>query len=212
MTEPLITGYPLGNIDAQEEIYIDGSPYIYFQDASANLLNNPDADGYYWNLSGTSTYPVGRVGCNQSVSLTEGLTINQIRCDTVGDKGTIQRRDYIELAFDFSSLLPLSLAKDLLKFGSSVTTVSGFEKTGIGRINNNKYFHAYLPKVYDTEAGDYVSMTFHRAQFVDAFTIAMNGGEPWMVSGLKLRAYPDETKPADQLFATVIRYDPSAIP
>ena len=211
MTEPLATGTPIGNIDAQEEIYIEGSPYIYFQDATADLLNNPDADGFYWNLSGTSTYPVSRVGCNMNVSLTEGLTINQIRCDTVGDKGTIQRRDYIELAFDFSSLMPLSIAKDLLKFGSTVTSGSGFEKVGIGRINNNKYFHAHLPKVYDTEANDYVAMTFHRAQFVDAFTISMNAGEPWVVSGMKLRCYADETKPADQLFATVIRWDTSAI-
>ena len=212
MTEPLITGYPLGTIDAQEEIYIEGSPYIYFQDADAPLLWNPDADGFYWGLSGTSTYPVSRVGCNMNVSLTEGLTINNIRCDTVGDKGTIQRRDYLELAFDFSSLMPLSIAKDLLKFGAAVTSGSGFEKVGISRINNNQYFHGYLPRVYDDVAGDYVAMTFHRAQFVDAFTINMNGGEPWLVSGLKLRAYAAETMPADQLFATVIRFDPSAIP
>jgi len=211
MTEPLITGYPLGNIDAQEEIYIEGSPYIYFQDSTADLLNNPDVDGFYWNLSGTSTYPVMRVGCNMNVSLTEGLTINQIRCDTIGDKGTIQRRDYIELAFDYSSLMPLSIARHLLKFGSAVTSGSGFEKAGIGAINNNQYFHAYLPKVYDTENGDYVAMTFHRAQFVDAFTISMNSGEPWVVSGMKLRAYADETKPAAQVFATAIRFDPSAI-
>lgn len=212
MTEPLVTGAPVGNIDAQEEIYVEGSPYIYFQDATADELNNPDADGYYWNLSGTATYPVNRIGCNMNVSLSEGLTINQIRCDTVGDKGTIQRRDYIELAFDFSSLFPLSIAVDLLKFGGSVSSSTGFEKAGIGKINNNKYFHAYLPKVYDTDAGDYVAMTFHRCQFVDAFTIGMNGGEPWVVSGMKLRAYADETMPADQLFATVIRFDPSALP
>jgi len=208
MPEPLITGAPLGVIDAQEEIYIEGSPYIYFQDADAPLLWNPDASGFYWGLSGTSTYPISRVGCNMNVSLSEGLTVNQIRCDTVGDKGTIQRRDYLELSFDFSSIMPLSIAKDLLKFGASVTSGSGFEKVGIGRINNNTYFHAYLPRVYDTDAGDYIAMTFHRAQFVDAFTINMNGGEPWAVSGLKLRAYADETKPASQLFATVIRFDP----
>jgi len=212
MSEPLITGAPVGNIDAQEEIYIEGSPYIYFQDSTADLLNNPDGDGYYWNLSGTSTYPVMRVGCNMNVSLTEGLTINQIRCDTIGDKGTIQRRDYIELAFDFSSLMPLSIAQDLLKLGSTALSSTGFEKVGIGAINNNKYFHAYLPKVYDTQAGDYVAMTFHRAQFVDAFTISMNSGEPWVVSGMKLRAYIDETKPAAQLFGTIIRFDPSALP
>src|SRR3990167_4987210 len=149
MTEPISTGVPVGNILAQEEIYIEGAPYLYFQDATANPLNNPDAQGYYWNLSGTSALPVYRVGCEQDVSLTEGLTVNEIRCDQTGDKGVIQKRNYIEVAFKFSSLLPLTALRHMLKWGSVPTTGVGYEKTGIGIINNNQFYHFYAPKVYD---------------------------------------------------------------
>ena len=211
MTEPLVTGAAVGNIVAQDEIYLEGAPYLYYQDATANPLNNPDADGYYWNLSGTSTYPVYRIGCIQDVSLTEGLTINQVRCDTIGDKATIQRRDYIEFAFSFSSLLPLSALRHLLNFGSAPTSSTIYEKLGIGGINNNQFYHLYAPKVYDDVAGDYVAFHLHRAQFVDAFTINMRSGEPWMVEGIKARAYADETKPATARFGTIIRGDDSAL-
>ena len=212
MAEPLVTGVPVGNIDAQEEIYVEGAPYLYFQDASANPLNNPDADGFYWNLSGTSSYPVFRIGCIQDVSLTEGLTINQVRCDTIGDKSAIQRRDYIEFAFSFTSMFPLSALRHLLKLGSAPTVGTGYEKQGIGSINNNQYYHFYAPKVYDDENGDFVAFHIHRGQFVDAFTVNMRSGEPWMVDGIKMRAFADETKPASQKFAVVMRGDSSALP
>lgn len=212
MTEPLVTGVPVGNIDAQEEIYVEGAPYLYFQDATANPLNNPDGQGFYWNLSGTSTYPVFRIGCIQDVSLTEGLTINQVRCDTIGDKSAIQRRDYIEFAFSFTSMFPLSTLRHLLKLGSAPTVATGYEKQGIGSINNNQYYHFYAPKVYDEENGDFVAFHIHRGQFVDAFTVNMRSGEPWMVDGIKMRAFADETKPAAQKFGTIIRGDLSALP
>lgn len=211
MAEPLVTGAPIGNILAQDEIYLEGAPYLYFQDATANPLNNPDADGFYWNLTGSSTYPVYRVGCIQDVSLTEGLTINQVRCDTIGDKATIQRRDYIEFAFSFSSVFPLTALRHLLNLGSAPTTSGVYEKQGIGSINNNQFYHFYAPKVYDDTAGDYVAFHLHRAQFVDAFTINMRSGEPWMVEGIKIRSYADETKPAAQKFGTIIRGDDSAL-
>lgn len=211
MTEPLVTGVPIGNILAQDEIYLEGAPYLYFQDATANPLNNPDGDGFYWNLTGSSTYPVYRVGCIQDVALTEGLTINQVRCDTIGDKATIQRRDYLEFSFSFSSLFPLSALRHLLNLGSAPTQTTVYEKVGIGGINNNQFYHFYAPKVYDDTAGDYVAFHLHRAQFVDAFTINMRSGEPWMVEGIKIRAYADETKPAAQKFAVIIRGDDSAL-
>lgn len=211
MAEPLVTGVPVGNILAQDEIYLEGAPYLYFQDATANPLNNPDADGFYWNLSGTSIYPAYRVGCIQDVSLTEDLTINQIRCDTIGDKATIQKRNYIEFAFSFTSLFPLSALRHLLNLGSAPTVSTVYEKQGIGSINNNQFYHFYCPKVYDDTAGDYVAFHLHRAQFVDAFTINMKSGEPWMVEGLKVRAYADETKPAAQKFAVIVRGDDSAL-
>lgn len=212
MAEPLITGVPVGNILAQEEIYLEGSPYLYFQDATANPLNNPDAGGYYWNLSGTSTYAVYRLGCVQDVSLTEGLTVNEVRCDTSGDKATIQKRNYVEFQFSFSSLLPFSALRHLLNLGAVPTTGSGVEKVGIGGINNNQFYHFYCPKVYDESTGDYLAFHLHRAQFVDAWTINMKSGEPWMVEGLKIRAYSDDTKPSTARFGTIVRADFSAIP
>lgn len=212
MAEPLVTGAPEGNIDAQEELYIEGAPYLYFQDSTATPLNNPDADGYYWNLSGTASLPVFRIGCIQDVSLTEGLTINQVRCDTVGDKATIQRRDYIEFAFTFTSLFPLSSLRHLLKLGSAPTVGTGYEKQGIGSINNNQFYMFYAPKVYDDVAGDFVAFHLHRAQFVEAFTVNMRAGEPWMVEGIRIRSYASELVPAAQKFGTIIRSDLSALP
>jgi hypothetical protein len=211
MAEPLVTGAPVGSITAQEELYIEGAPYLYFQDATANPLNNPDSDGFYWNLSGTVSYPVYRIGCIQDVSLTEGLTINQVRCDTVGDKDTIQRRDYIEFAFTFTSLFPLSALRHLMKLGSAPTVVTDMEKQGIGGINNNVFYHVYAPKVYDDTAGDLVAFHLHRAKFVEAFTVNMRSGEPWMVEGIRLRAYADETKPVAQRFGSILRLDVSAL-
>lgn len=206
----LITGSPVGNVDSQDEVYVEGAPYIYVQQTDANPLNNPDADGYYWGLSGTTSFPVFQIGCVQDVSLTEGITMNQIRCDAVGDKGTIQRRDYIEFEITILSLFPLTTLRHLLNL-SAATVGTNVEKVGIGQINNNRYYMAYCPKVYDQDTGDYVLFHLHRAQFVDAWTINMNSGEPWTVSGLKLRAYADESKPAGQLFGVIVRADESAL-
>lgn len=207
MAEPLATGSPLGTINAQEELYIEGAPYLYYQDATAAPLWNPDADGFYWNLSGSATYPVYRIGCIQDVSLTEGLTINQVRCDTIGDKDTIQKRDYIEYAFSFTSLFPLSALRHLLKLGSAPSVVTDWEKQGIGGINNTQFYHLYTPKVYDEVDGDFVAIHLHRVKFVEAFTVNMRSGEPWMVEGIRARAYADETKPSTQRFGTIVRFD-----
>ena len=212
MTEPISTGIPVGNILAQEELYIEGAPYLYFQDATATPLNNPDGDGFYWNLSGTTAYPTYRIGCIQDVSLTEGLTINAIRCDTVGDKSSIQRRDYMEFDFKFTSLFPLTALRHILNLGSAPTVGTGYEKVGIGSINNNQYYHFYAPKVYDDVAGDYIAVHLHRAQFIDVVTINMKAGEGWAVEGVKIRAYADETKASTQKFGVFIRGDLSALP
>jgi hypothetical protein len=69
----------------------------------------------------------------------------------------------------------------------------------------------YAPKVYNTDVGDYVALHFHRAQFVDAFTINMTFGTPWQATGIKLRAFVDETKPAAQSFGVFVRADASAV-
>ncbi len=206
----LITGTPVGNVDTQDEIYVEGAPNLYIQQTEANPLNNPDSDGYYWGMSGTTTYPVFEIGCVQDVSLTEGVTMNAIRCDAVGDKGVIQRRDYIEFNVTILSLFPLTALRHLLNL--SVPTVgTGVEKVGIGKINNNRYYMAYAPKVYDPDTGDYVLFHLHRAQFVDAWTINMTGGEAWNATGLKLRAFADTTKPDGQLFGVFVRADLGSI-
>lgn len=207
----LITGTPLGSIDAQDEIYLEGAPYLYVQQTEATPLNNPDASGYYWGLSGTTAYPVFQVGCVQDVTLTEGLTMNQIRCDTIGDKGVVQRRDYVEFNLTILTPFPLSTLRHLLNM-SAPTVSTGLEKMGIGSINNNRYYMAYAPKVYDPDTGDYVLFHLHRVQFVDAWTINMKSGEPWTISGLKLRGFADENRPANQMFGVIIRADLSALP
>lgn len=203
----LVTGNVSGNLLTQEELYIEGAPYIYFQDATANPLNNPDVDGYYWNLSGTSTYPVRQIGCVQDVSLSEDVTMNDIRCDTTGDKGVIQKRNFIELTFKILSLFPLSLSSYMLNFGSTPLTLTDKEKVGIGSINNNTYWMVYAPKVYDETLGRYLTFHLHRCQFVDAWTIDFKQGEPWAVSGLKLRAFADDNKPTTQKFGVIVRAD-----
>lgn len=207
---PLTTGTPQGSVVSQEDLYIEGAPYLYMQDSHANPLFNPDASGYYWGMSGTTQYPVKLLGCVLDVSLTEGLTMNDVRCDTVGVKDTIQRRDYVELSLTISSIFPLSVGADLMNL-STPTVSSGMERVGIGPINNNKHFMVYMPKVYDEDAGDYLAIHLHKAKFVDAWTINMKSGEPWQLTGLKVRAYADTNKPSPQQFGTFIRSDASAV-
>lgn len=207
----LSTGTPLGNVDSQDEIYIEGSPYLFIQQYESTPLNNPDASGYYWGMSGTVAYPVFQIGCVQDVSLTEGVTMNAIRCDTDGDRGTIQRRDYVEFNLTILSQFPLTTLRHMLNL-STPTVSTGLEKMGIGSINNNRFYMAYAPKVYDQDTGDYVLFHLHRAQFVDAWTINMKGGDAWTTTGLKLRAYSDSNRPDNQKFGVIVRSDTSAIP
>lgn len=207
----LLTGTPEGSITSGEEIYIEGAPYIYYQRYEADYLHNPDADNYYWGLSGTTTYPVYALACYEDVSLADNLDVNAVRCDNVGDKAVIQKRNHLTFSFSLSALFPLTVSQPIMR-GYSVTESGSFEKMGIGTINNNIYYHVYLPKVYDEDAADYVSITIHKAQFVDAWTIAMVAANKWMLGGISAWALFDDTMPTGQEFATVIRYDPSEIP
>ena len=206
----LLTGTPEGNIVSQDEIFIEGAPYIYYQDYNADYLHNPDGDGFYWGLSGTTTYPVYELACYEDVALADDLTVNSVRCDQVGDRAVIQKRNHIVFTFALSALFPLTTTRPIIR-GSTVTTSAPWEKFGIGTINNNLYYHVYLPKVYDEDAADWVSVTIHRAQFVDAWTIAMVSGDKWMLGGIAVWGLSDSTMPSGQEFATIIRYDPSAI-
>jgi len=206
----ITTGSPIGSLTSQEEIYLEGAPYIFFQDARANPLFNPDASGFYWNMSGTSTYPVYEVGCPVDVSFADNLTINDVMCDTVGVKATIQQRNYVEFSFSLQSFFPFSVISKMLRFGTPVDS-SPKSQMGIGPVNNDQFWHVYTPKVYNSDVGDYLWMYFHRAQFVDAFNIAMTYGTPWRAEGLKLRAYADTTKPEAQRFGSWGRSDLSVI-
>lgn len=206
----LLTGTPQGNVVSQDEIYIEGAPYVYYQDYNATLLWNPDGDNYYWGLSGTTSYPVYELACYEDVALADDVTVNSVRCDKIGDKAVIQKRNHLVFTLSLSSLFPLTTTSPIIR-GSTPTSSSPFEKMGIGTINNNQYYHVYLPKVYDESAADYVSITIHRAQFVDAWTIAMVSGDKWMLGGIAIWGLIDDTKPAGQEYATIIRYDDSAI-
>ena len=203
----IVTGSPVGNIDFQNDIYLEGAPYIYFQESdNENPLYNPDADGFYWGLSGTTAHPAYNLGCVNDVSLTEDVTMNNIRCDTVGDKDVVQRRNYVEFIFTLQTMFPLVELRHLLGL-SAVTASGGFEKVGIGSINNNRHYMVYAPKVYDDDTGDYILVHLHKAKPVDAWTIGM-GVDGWKITGLKFRAFADDLKPDAQKFGVFIRSDP----
>lgn len=207
----LATGTPVGNIVSQEDLYMEGAPYIYFQDDRATPLNNPDGQNYYWGLSGTTSYPAYLLGCIQDVSLTEGVTMNDVRCDTVGVKDTIQKRDYVEFQLTILSQLPLSVIRHVLNL-SAPSTGTGYETVGIPQINNSIHYHVYAPKVYDEDAAGWLMFYLHKAKFVDAWTIDMVYGGSWKVTGIKLRAYAKDSYPATQLFGVIKRFDLARLP
>lgn len=206
----LITGTPLGNLDVQEDLFLESAPNIYFQDYTATPLFNPDGSGFYWGMSGTTAYPAFEIGCPLDVSLTEGLTINEVRCDNVGVKDTVQQRNFLELTFTIQSFFPLQTLTNLLK-GGAVTQSSPKQIFGLGKINNNQFWMVYCPKVYDENAGDYIVIHLHKAKFIDAWTINMPFGSQWQITGLKLRAFADTGKPSAQQFGVFMRSDLSVV-
>lgn len=211
MPAGLVTGSAVGNVISQEELYLEGSPFIYFQDDRANPLNNPDAQTYYWGLSGTVTYPAYLLGCIQDVTLTEGVTMNDVRCDTVGVKDTIQKRDYVEFDLTILSQLPLAVIRHVMNL-SSPNTGTGYETVGIGQINNSIHYHVYAPKVYNDDAAGWLMFYLHRAKFVDAWTLNFKYGDTWTLTGVKVRAYAKDTMPANQLFGVIKRFDIPNLP
>lgn len=207
----LVTGTAYGNIDAQEDLFLEGAPTIYIQDSNAGSYFAPDADGFYWQLSGTSTYPVYEIGCITDVSLADNLTLNDVLCDSLGVKDTILQRNYVEFNFTVQSFFPFQVLRVLIG-GGAVTETNPTQKFGLGKYNNAQFWHVYAPKVYDEIYGDYVAIYLHKCKFVDPWTINMSFGAPWQLTGLKLRAFVDSTKPAAQQFGVMVRADDSAIP
>ena len=206
----LITGTPAGTIVSQEDIYFEGAPTIFIQQYEAPEWFSPDANGFYWGLTGTATYNIFEIGCITDASLTENLISSDILCDNVGVKDTVQQRQFVELSFTLQSFLPLAVLRHLLKFGA-ITEVAPVEYMPIGKINNALRYHAWCPKVYDEDVGDYVAIMLHKVKFVDAWTINMPFGTPWQATGIKMRAYADTTKPAAQQFGLWLRSDLSAV-
>jgi hypothetical protein len=206
----LVTGTPEGTLTTQEDLYLEGAPNIYFQDYSAAPMYNPDGDGFYWGLSGTATYPVYEVGCPTDVSLTEDLTINDVLCDNVGVKDTVQQRNYVQFEFTIQSFFPYDVLRHMLQ-GGAVTETAPTQKFGMGTISQTQRWMVYCPKVYDVDAADYIWIHLNKAKFVEAWTVAMTFGSPWQMTGIRLRAYADTTKPQAQYFGMWGRLDPSVI-
>lgn len=205
----IVTGTVMGVNNPQTELYIEGAPNIYIADYLAPYGFGPDTDGFYWQISGTAQYPVYQLGCYENVAFGDKLTINMVRCDTVGDKDEIVKRDYMELKCTLKSFFPLKNIAPF--FGTPFTSVttnpsSHQEKFGFGLYDNSHYYKVYLPKVYDDTFGEYVSITGHRCKLSTTGDINMVFGNAWTVPiSIRLLAY--ETLPTAQLFATIIRSD-----
>lgn len=207
----LVTGTPISSVVSQSEVYLEGAPNIYFAAYNVPYLFGPDSEGYYWGMSGTTQIPVYQLGCYENVTLGEATDINNIRCDTVGDKDVIQKRNHLELKFTLKSFLPLANISPVLNGGTVTTNLTTHqEKMGLGVIDNSKFYKIYLPKVYDETAGDYVSITGHRCKFVGGGDWTMSYGQVWSKQ-VTVWMLADESLPASQQFATIIRSDLSAL-
>jgi hypothetical protein len=137
--------------------------------------------------------------------------MNDVRCDTVGVKDTIQKRDYVEFDLTVLSQLPIAVLRHLMNLGSAPTITNHIEKQGIGLIQNNQKYMVYAPKIYDDVNGYWLFFQLHRAKFVDAFTLDMKYGASWELTKIILRGYADDTKPTAQKFGTILRIDPSQL-
>lgn len=203
----LITGTPAGTLTSSESIYPTSAPYIYFQDYTAGPWYNPDAQGYYWQLSGTSSYPVFGLECVEGVTFTEGRTLNDVVCDNIGVVSTTEIRDYVEFQVTVKSIYPLTNLARVMNFTAPTTSSGVYEKAGIGTINNNQFWQVFAPHVYDTANADWFGIHLHKVRFVEAWTLNMPYGDAWTVSGLRLRGYADTSKPASQQFGVMVRFD-----
>lgn len=206
----LVTGTPPGTSTSAEDIFPDSAPTLWIQDYNATPLYNPDADGFYWGMTGSATYPVIEIGCLSDISFTEGLTANDVLCDNVGVKANIQQRNYVEFQLTVQTIFPLQTLTEILK-GGAVTETAPTQKFGFGPIDNTQFWMVYGVRVYDEDVGDYIWYHLHKAQFVNAFTINMPFGQNWQVAGVAMRGFADTGKPSGQQFGMMGRRDPSVI-
>lgn len=212
----LITGTPIGNVVTPPELYLDQPPTFWIQErynadgTSVGLLNRPDGDGFYWGLSGTVARPVYEVGCYENFVIADVRTINQVRCDTTGNRTAIQKRDVLNITFTLKAPFPLATIRHMLNLGPVTTTPGATEKVGVGVIDNSKYYYVYFASIYDQTTGDHVNFTGHRVQFTSAWQWTFAYGMPATFT-IQASCFADADKPQDQYFATIIRADPSSI-
>ena len=206
----LPTGTPVGTMTSAEDLFPDSAISLWFQDYDATPLYNPDSDSFYWGMTGSASYPVKEIGCLTDISFTEGITANDVLCDNVGVKATIQQRNYVEFQLTVQTIFPLQILANILK-GGAVTETAPTQKFGFGPIDNTQYWHVYGVRVYDQTAPDYVWYWLHKCQFVNAFTINMAFGQAWQVAGVSMRAYADTTYPSAQQFGSMGRLDASVV-
>lgn len=212
----LITGTPVGNLIATQDLFLDTPPTFYFQEnktaagATVGLLNNPDGDNFFHGLSGTTANPVFEGGCYENFVFTDVRDINMIRCDTDGDKGAIQKRNQLTVTFTLKEFFKLTKLRHMLNLGPVTTTVGATEKTGIGQIDNTLDYYIYFPSIYDPNTGDFLTVTLFNAQFTLAWAMSFTYAQPATVT-IQATGFADPTKPSAQLFGSIIRADPSAI-
>lgn len=205
---------PSGSVTTMTDLFIEGAPDFWFGGVPRY---SPDSQGYYWGVTGTVDNPLYKLGCYTDFRLRDNIQTADVRCDTVGMKASIQKRNFLEVSFNLLTLFPLSMFQKMVVRGGSVTTNPtgsltdpSTEKMGWGEINNQLYYMCFFSKVYDPDNGDFLSFTGHRCQFVDVTEIAFTYGQPYTYR-VMMRLFADSDKPSDQRFATVIRYDPSAL-
>ena len=202
---------PQGTITTQESVYLEGGPVVYFEDYNGNYRFNPDSDGFYWGLSGTSTYPAYEVGCYENFQIQDNVELNDIRCDSVGVVSTVQKRNYLEITFDIKSFFPFGVLRHMLNGGAVTNNLTDeSSKFGLGKINNNQFWKVYFQLVYDEDAADFVAVTLHKAKFVNGWNWQWQYGSSHMAN-ITLRAYADTNRDAANKFASIIRVDQSVL-
>jgi len=200
---------PTGTIVTAEDIFIEGGPTVWF---GGDAQYSPDDDGFYHGIVGTADDPIYRLGCYENFRFQDNVSVSEIRCDTEGLVKTSQTRDYLVATFDLKSLLPLAQLRHPLRAGPVTwNDAENAEKMGIGEIDNSLFYKFFFSRIYDSTAGDFVSVTGHRTQFTGNFQLQTPYAGAWMITGVEVRFYADEDLPDAQRFATVIRVDASAL-
>jgi hypothetical protein len=200
---------PTGTTVTAEDKFIEGAPEVWFGGVAQY---SPDADGFYHGITGTAANPVYKIGCYNNFRFGDNVAVAEIRCDTVGLKKTSQKREYMTVTFDLLSLLPLSMLRHIIR-GGPVTwnDAENAEKMGLGEIDNTLFYKFFFSRVYDSVNTEWVSVTGHRCQFTGNFQLQTPASGAWLITGIEVRFYADDSLPDAQQFATVIRVAPTAL-